>query len=302
MSCSIPRLRGEQVRRCRPAGSPRSTSASGDGVEAAADHAVATPGEDQVGAGLQRALDLARCGLALGHLVPDRVVNALGIEGAAQLAEPAAERLAGVGDDGDLHDRCFARSRASAAAPARAAGEESSMIAPMPRRRAAGDVERVVHAAVHPRERDEVAIRIANVHASASARAVREAGGEQIDQAGVDGDRGRGVARRVARVGGQVLQARHVRPVAVDHQRGERGRSRTPRSGRTRRRPRSASAARSRSAMPISPTRIGSSGAPPTVEPTFETVFSVPSAVVGQRRDEAVVGAAEAEARRQHMR
>ena len=73
-------------------------------ADAAADGAVAAPGEHEVGALVEGAAHLRGRLLGLRHLVPERVrVPAVG-EDAAQLRQTAAERLLGVGDDRDPHD------------------------------------------------------------------------------------------------------------------------------------------------------------------------------------------------------
>ena len=79
-----------------PAGTIASAHArAGEHVDAALHHPVAAPGEDELGALVERALDLRRRLLALRHLAPERVVDPLGFEHATQLGQPAAERLAG---------------------------------------------------------------------------------------------------------------------------------------------------------------------------------------------------------------
>ena len=152
-------------------------------------------------------------------------------ERAAQLGQPAVERLARVGDDRDLHATAAReRERSGAGALAmrvrrragRAAGEQQDEQGADADHEAAGDVERVVHAAVHARQRDDDGQQDAR-RARAATRAPRalEARREQQHEAGVDRDRGGRVAGRVARVGGQVLEPRDVRALARDDDRGQ---------------------------------------------------------------------------------
>ena len=126
---------------------------AGEHVDAALDHPVAAPREDQVGARLERALDLCGRLLALRDLGPERIGDAARLEHAAELEQPAAERLPRVRDDGDL---AHGSSRAGAAATRgrAAADHDDATSAAMPIDGAAGHVERMVHAAVHPRQRD----------------------------------------------------------------------------------------------------------------------------------------------------
>ena len=105
-------VRGEQVR--GPGGDDRERDLGVlERVDAALHHPVAAPGEDQLGAVLQRPLDRARRPLALRHLDPQRLGDARLLERAPQLREPAAERLAGMRDDRQLHAQTR-RYRASA--------------------------------------------------------------------------------------------------------------------------------------------------------------------------------------------
>ena len=168
--------------------------------------------------------------LALRHLEPLRLGDALRLEHPAQLEQPAAHRLAGVRDDRDrsCHRRRPLRSRSRAARRRRRG------------RRRARRAARRCRSARRRRRRADGASRgtsatIATNGGIASAtlqQATREPGaadarGEQQREAAVDGDRGRRVAGRIARVDRQVLEAGDVRPVAVDEQRRRRGRSPT---------------------------------------------------------------------------
>ena len=125
MSRSMPRFVGEQVR--RPGGADRKRNLRVlERVDATPDEPVAAPGEDQLGAVLQRPLDRARRPLALRYLDPERRGDARFRERAPQLREPAADRLAGMRDDRQFHERL------SAAAPAARQANSSTRIAPMP--------------------------------------------------------------------------------------------------------------------------------------------------------------------------
>ena len=97
--------------------------------------------------------DLLRRLAALRHLVPERIGDARLLERAAEGEEPVAERLAGVRDDRDLHAR--ASRRACAARVMRARAERDDEEGEDPDHDPAEHVERVVHPAVDPRERDE---------------------------------------------------------------------------------------------------------------------------------------------------
>ena len=136
----------------------------GEHVDAAPHGPVAAPGEDEVGALVERAPHLLGRLLGLRHLVPERVLDTGRGERAAQLGQPAADGLARVGDDGDGHATDCARwaraararlpgarrrghARRPAARTAARAARRSRSTTP------AGDVERMVHAAVHARQR-----------------------------------------------------------------------------------------------------------------------------------------------------
>ena len=141
----------------------------------------------------------------------------------------------------------------------------------MPDQDAAGDVERVVHAAVHPCEaRRMTGTRIATAHARSRSAAVAEPRRDEQGEPDVDGDGRRGVTGREGGVGRKVVEPRDVRPLARDRERrhavGRRlHRQREDREGRDpplaeqgaderdRRRPGSAG-----------------SGAPPSADPTSE--------------------------------
>src|SRR5205085_7037674 len=74
-------------------------------VETALHEAVAAPREDELGAPLERALDLLRSLVALRHLRPEGLVETSLLERAAQPQQPVAEGLPRVGDHGDLGHR-----------------------------------------------------------------------------------------------------------------------------------------------------------------------------------------------------
>ena len=109
---------------------------------------VAAPGEHKVGPLVDRPAKLGRSLAALRHLGPEGVGDALGREHAAQLGQPAAERLPRVRDDGDPHRRSTSR---AAAPPGGAAGEDGERERADSEQRTSRNVERVVHPAVYPR-------------------------------------------------------------------------------------------------------------------------------------------------------
>ena len=75
-------IRGEEVRGA--GGDDREAHARPrEDVDAALHHAVAAPGEDELGALVERALHLRRRLLALRNLDPERVFDSLGLEHAA---------------------------------------------------------------------------------------------------------------------------------------------------------------------------------------------------------------------------
>ena len=84
---------------------------------------------------------------------------------------------------------------------------------------AARDVERMVHAAIHAGEGDEYRDQDRDDPDRDLSRAVPDPRGQQQREPAVDGDRRSGVSRGVAGIHGQVLEAMHLRPVTVDHER-----------------------------------------------------------------------------------
>ena len=180
--------RDDRDRRARP----------GERVDAALRHAVSAPDEEVVGALLAAASDLLWRLLALRHLDPERVGNAVACERAAQFRQPALDALAGVGDH---------RNRAHGDAP-RAARRLRRRRGLPPRRRACRCRPAAPAAtsvgwcmpAVHAREGHEQR----ESRRRSPSRALRQrccgsAGDEQCDAA-VDGDRRSGVTRVVASV------------------------------------------------------------------------------------------------------
>ena len=124
-----------------PAGTIASrTSDPGEHVDAPLHHAVPTPDEDQLRAGLDRALHLRRGLPALRDLAPERVVDPSPLQLSTQPEQPVAERLARVRDDGDLPGRdrlahcpdAAFRARRSAATPAARAARRTTTMAPIP--------------------------------------------------------------------------------------------------------------------------------------------------------------------------
>ena len=137
-----------------------------------------------------------------------------------------------------------------------------------------------------------------------AARAAPAVGNRDVtssDEAGVDRDRRRRVTGREAGVGGQVLEALDVGPLARHRQRRDAVGRRLDHQRRRPRRPRSATCAATRTRARSRPTRIGSSGAPPSVEPTSEASVrnGVRSATID--RDGALVGAGQAAGVEQHV-
>ena len=121
---------------------------TGENVDAALDHAVPAPGEDQLRALVEGTFDRSGSLPALRHLAPQRVGDSLVLEDATELGEPTLERLAGVGNDCDLHRR----SRSLPCLGGRAggpAGEDDHDHGCDADDDSARDVERVVHAAIH---------------------------------------------------------------------------------------------------------------------------------------------------------
>ena len=181
---------------CRPAGS-RASPSTGEHVDALLHEAVAAPREDELGAVVERPLDLLRRLLALRHLEPLRIRHTLRLEHPAQLEEPSAHRLAGMRDDRDRRQpallslsRRGRRSRPRGRRRARRAA---------PRRRSAtpaSDVERMVHPAVHPCHRDERRDREREAPAGDAEPGAAEARRQEQRQPAVDGDRGSRVPGR----------------------------------------------------------------------------------------------------------
>ena len=116
------------------------------------------------------------------------------LELVAQLVQAAAEGLARVRDDRDLRQPSSTRLPRDRREPAARLTSTIAASTATPTSDAAGDVERVVHAAVHAREGDEDRDRdcAAQIATCAARFRIGEVS-EQGDPA-VDGDRGRGVA------------------------------------------------------------------------------------------------------------
>ena len=117
-------LRDLEVRREQVGGAGGSDrerhAGAGEHVDAALHRAVAAPGDDELGSLVERTLDLLRRLAALRHLVPERIRDAGLLELPPERQEPVAERLAGMGDDGDLHaraSRALTTARVMRAAP-----------------------------------------------------------------------------------------------------------------------------------------------------------------------------------------
>ena len=231
MSVGMPRFVANRF--AVPAGmTARRASSPGELADAAPDGAVAAPGEDEVGALVERPPHLLRRPLGLGHLVPERILDPLRREHAAQLGQPAVEPLLRVRDDGDLHDATCARLRlrdgaaaprgrraAAAAAAARQAKSRTST-APTP----TSTPPATSSGWCMPRYMRDVATNIGSTSATrpgdAAQRAARDGRREQQHEPDVHRDRRGGVARRVARVRRQVLEPLDGGPLARDEQRG----------------------------------------------------------------------------------
>ena len=84
---------------------------------------------------------------------------------------------------------------------------------------AARDVERMVHSAIHAGEGDEYWDQDRDDPDRDLSRAVPDSRGQQQREPAVDGDGRSGMSRGIAGVHGQVLEAVHLRPVTVDHER-----------------------------------------------------------------------------------
>src|SRR6185436_10665701 len=112
---------------------------SDDGIDRALHGAVAAPHEEQVDTLFDQLIDAVRHVLALRHLVPGRVVDAVLGQDLAELGEPAAQLLLGVchhpdGGHGDTSMSAGRFGKAGVAAvaggcPSRAGGRESSIAA-----------------------------------------------------------------------------------------------------------------------------------------------------------------------------
>ena len=200
-----------------PAGmTARRGVAAGELADAAAHRAVAAPREDESAPSSRARRDLPGAFLALGTSYHSGSGCPRSARTRRSSGQAAAERLLGVGDDRDLHEAaCTAAARrdASARAGAALAGRASARARRAAREQqhhhradadedAAGDVERVVHAAVHPRQsrRTTGSDDRQRPGDDAHARGCRTPEVEQEHEAGVDGDRRGGVAGRVARV------------------------------------------------------------------------------------------------------
>ena len=175
------------------------------------------PGDYQLGALLEGPLDRPRRPLALRYLEPERRRDARVGERAPQLGEPAAERLAGMCDDRQLHER----ERLSAAALAARQANSSSRIAPMPTSTPPTTSSGWCMPRYMRDNATNVVSRIAQVQASAFLTLPVMLGCEQQHKAGVDGNRGGGVARGVAGIDRQILEAVDRWTVTWDHDRGE---------------------------------------------------------------------------------
>ena len=153
------------------------------------------------------------------HTTADRLP--LSLEHAAQLRQPAAERLSACATTAtfmpsararrDSH-RCRGSGRLRrTAAPGGAAGEEQHQQRADADEHPAGDIERMVHAAVHARRaRRTIGEQSATAQAAQAQPAVADRRSEQQHEPGVDRDRRCGMAGRVAGVRRQVLETLHV--------------------------------------------------------------------------------------------
>ena len=146
MSFGMPRLVAKRF--AVPAGMiARLRLRAGEHVDAALHHAVAAPGEHELGALVERAANLCGALRLFGTSHQNGSSTPSASSDAPQLCQAAAERLAGVRDHGDLH--ACALARASAAAPAARHANTTTISAADSDEQPAGDVERMVHAAVH---------------------------------------------------------------------------------------------------------------------------------------------------------
>ena len=143
------------------------------------------------------------------------------LEHAPQLRQAAAERLPAVRDHGDArHARAPAfRGRAPARDVAGdAVGGDGDRERCEADQHARGGVDRVVHAAVHARQRDDQRQRDRDRPRRDREPAPPPARRDQQREPDVDDDRGGDVPGRVALVDGQVIEARHVRALAMHDQ------------------------------------------------------------------------------------
>ena len=100
------------------------------------------------------------------------------------------------------------------------AGEDHHCQCGEPEERATGDIERKVHSAVHPRQaHEERESRPRRTSATARKAGLSKPRGEEQDEAPVHRDRRGGVAGRIARIHGKVLEPRHARTVLVECER-----------------------------------------------------------------------------------
>ena len=165
-----------------------------------------------------------------------------------------------------LASLCARRRRAPAARQA----NTTTTSAAIPTTTPPADVERMVHAAIHARQRDERRRSPPRSPRRTPANdAVREPRGQQQHEAAVDRDRGGRVAGRIAGVDRQALEPDDTGPVLVDDERrravrrrldgegehGERGDPPFPQQTHT---------------SAIAPTTIGSTTPPATIEPISE--------------------------------
>ena len=212
MSFGIPRFGREEIRRAGRDDREARVRA-GEHVDAPLHHPVAAPGEDELGALVESALDLRRRLAALRHLAPERVGDALGLEARRSSSSPPPSVLPEWAMTATFIGPFLTRARLGGGAgrPAREHEDDQRGDAD---ERAAGDVERVVHAAIHARHGDEDRDRDRDRPGDRPESAVRDPRGEQQDEAAVDRDRGRRVAGRVARVHRQVLEPEDAGPVS----------------------------------------------------------------------------------------
>ena len=108
----------------------RLVSRAGELADAALDHPVAAPREDELGALLEDAPNARRRLAALGHFVPQRVADTRRIEHSPQLRQPPVERLAGVSDHRDLHERVAATAPATRQAKTAMTSADTPIVTP----------------------------------------------------------------------------------------------------------------------------------------------------------------------------